>query len=249
MKLPRQFERWQDHITIALPGARVLFTTRRGGFSTGPFESLNLGRLTDDDPDAVERNRVRLAEQVARRLSLVRQVHGSSVRLAGGDGGAGEAGESEKLHEADGIVTRRPDIAPTVLVADCLPVAVAGDGVVGMLHAGWRGLAAGILEQGVRALRDAGAHGELKAAIGPGVGSCCYEVGDEVQRAFTEYGPAVRSGRNLDLSAVARIQLKHSGVAVVHHLDLCTSCSPELFFSHRRDRGITGRQSGVAWLS
>jgi hypothetical protein len=134
-------------------------------------------------------------------------------------------------------------------VADCLPVVVAGRGAVAVLHAGWRGLAGGVLREGVRALRECGEEATLEAAIGAGIGACCYEVGEEVHQAFAAYGPAVRRGNNLDLEAVARQQLMRLGVAVVHSLGLCTACHPELFFSHRRDDGVTGRQAGVAWLN
>ncbi|MFL5824723.1 MAG: polyphenol oxidase family protein [Solirubrobacteraceae bacterium] len=246
MKLTAPFQPWQEHVTITLPGAEAIFTTRRGGVSTGPFESLNLGRLTADEPDAVERNRSLLQEHVPGRLRMVRQVHGSTVWLL--DSPAEEP-HGQSLREGDGIVTGCSDVAPAVLVADCLPVAVAGGGAVAMLHAGWRGLSAGILEEGVRALREHAVQTELEAAIGPGIGACCYEVGEEVHSAFASYGPDVRRGRNLDLRAVARGQLKRAGVGVVHDLDLCTACRPELFFSHRRDHGVTGRQAGVAWLS
>jgi hypothetical protein len=137
-----------------------------------------------------------------------------------------------------------------VLVADCLPIAVAGGGAVAMLHAGWRGLAEGVLAEGVRAVRELGRDGPLEAAIGPGAGGCCYEVGEEVHRQFASYGERVRKGSNLDLKAIARAQLERAGVQTVHDVQLCTICSsPELFFSHRRDRGITGRQAGIAWLS
>jgi copper oxidase (laccase) domain-containing protein len=131
-----------------------------------------------------------------------------------------------------------------------------------MLHAGWRGLAAGVIERGVEAVRELGdgAHSgegdgdgaaELTAAIGPAAGPCCYEVGDEVRAAFTEYGDVVRRGaRNLDLKAIARIQLERAGIAIVHDADICTICADaSLFFSHRRDGGRTGRQAGVAWLT
>jgi YfiH family protein len=237
------FERRGEHLTIALAGSRAVFTTRRGGFSTGPFESLNLGRLTDDSPEAVERNRGRLQEQVGRPLAMVRQVHGRRVlRMDLAPGAA-------PLQEADAIVTRGKALAPAVLVADCLPVVVAGEGELAVLHAGWRGLAAGILESGVRALRESRPSGRLLAAIGPGIGPCCYEVGEEVHTAFASYGPSVRRGRHLDLAGVARRALEQAGVEEIHSLGLCTACHPDLFFSHRRDSGLTGRQAAVAWLT
>jgi YfiH family protein len=131
-----------------------------------------------------------------------------------------------------------------VLVADCLPVALAAPGAVAMLHAGWRGLAGGVLANGLRALGD----GPVTAAIGPGIGVCCFEVGDEVRAAFGEHACA-RRGRNLDLKLIARRELREAGVEVVEDCGLCTVCEPELFFSHRRDGERTGRQAGVAWRS
>ncbi|HZU61348.1 MAG TPA: peptidoglycan editing factor PgeF [Solirubrobacteraceae bacterium] len=242
MRLPAPFRARGEHLEVTLGGARALFTTRRGGCSSGPFHSLNLGRLTADRPQDVERNRQLVRQEVGRPLGLVRQVHGPTViRL---DAPPPDAA----LAEADGIVTSRTDAAAAVLVADCLPVVVAGQAAVAALHAGWRGLADGVLDEGVRALRESGEEGTLEAAIGPGIGVCCYEVGEEVHRAFASYGATVRRGRNLDLEEVARCQLERAGVGVVHSLGLCTSCHPELFFSHRRDRGVTGRQAGVAWL-
>lgn len=234
-----------EHIAIELPGARALFTTRCGGVSSGPYESLNLGRLTDDDPTAVARNRAALRDRVGVEPRFVRQVHGSLVRrIREGGGGPGE------LPEADGQVTSRRDVAPAVLVADCLPVAVAGEGAVAMLHAGWRGLAGGVIEAGIEALADLGAEGPFVAAIGPGAGPCCYEVGEGVHRAFAELPPAVHAGGNLDLKAIARHQLLRAGVSEVRDVGICTICSDATpLFSHRRDRGVTGRQAGVAWLT
>jgi copper oxidase (laccase) domain-containing protein len=137
-----------------------------------------------------------------------------------------------------------------VLVADCVPVALIAPGAVAMLHCGWRGLAHGIVEHGVAAIRELGASDGVEAAIGPGAGRCCYEVGDEVHAAFASYGPEIRDGRNLDLKLIARRALEAAGVTAVHDTELCTMCSdPELFFSHRRDGGVTGRQSGLAWRS
>jgi YfiH family protein len=152
--------------------------------------------------------------------------------------------------EADGQATDSTGIAPAALVADCLPVAVAGDGAVAMLHAGWRGLAEGVIEEGIRAMLELGARRPLSAAIGPGAGRCCYEVGAEVQAVFAESFPEARHGPNLDLKAIARAQLEQAGVQSIRDVGLCTICSaPEIFYSHRRDAGVTGRQAGIVWLS
>jgi hypothetical protein len=118
-----------------------------------------------------------------------------------------------------------------------------------MLHAGWRGLSTGMVASGVAAMRELGVKGELSAAIGPGAGGCCYETGDEVHDAFADIDEA-HLGRRLDLKVIARHQLLAAGVMRVADIGICTICSdPRLLFSHRRDRGITGRQAGVAWLT
>lgn len=241
MQLPTPFEQIGDHIGIALPGGRALFTTRRGGVSEGAYASLNLGRWTDDDADAVRRNRSIVAAAVGVPLDVVvqgRQVHGARVeRRAAADGA---------LEEADGQATATRGLAALVLTADCLPVALIGEQAVAMLHAGWRGLAQGVLEEGVRAVRELGGEGELQAAIGPGAGGCCYEVGPEVHAAFGH--PARQT--TIDLKAIAAQRLRAAGVQEVHDVGLCTMCSdPDLFFSHRRDGGVTGRQAGIAWRS
>jgi purine-nucleoside/S-methyl-5'-thioadenosine phosphorylase / adenosine deaminase len=259
LDLPDPFYVRGDHLGIDLPCAQVLFTTRRGGFSQGPYASLNLGRLTADRPDAVRRNRAALEARAGGRPAYIRQVHGTFVRRITGTDDVGVAplpdGDVELL-EADGQATRLPGVAPMVMTADCLPIAVAGRGgsngdrAVAMLHGGWRGLAGGIVAAGVRSLRDLGVDGPIEAAIGPGAGGCCYEVGEEVHAEFADLGPQVRRGRNLDLKAIAREKLVAAGVAAVHDVGLCTICSDRsLFFSHRRDRGVTGRQAGLAWLS
>lgn len=259
VRLPAPFHLQGEHLAIDIGGAHVVFTTRRGGFSGGPYTSLNLGRLTGDHPGAVRRNRALLEAQVGMRLAYIRQVHGATVRRIASvsDIGVGPLPDGEvELLEADGQATAIPGVAPMVMTADCLPIAVAGHagpdgaGAVAMLHAGWRGLAEGVVAEGVRAVRKLGAGGALEAAIGPGAGVCCYEVGEEVHGAFTGYGYRARRGRNLDLKAIARSQLEEAGVETVHDVGLCTICSgEELFFSHRRDRGVTGRQAGIAWLS
>jgi copper oxidase (laccase) domain-containing protein len=132
-----------------------------------------------------------------------------------------------------------------VHTADCLPIAIGGEGAVAMLHAGWRGLAGGVVAAGVTALRELGADGELHAAIGPGAGGCCYEVGEELSGLFPDFV----TGRLLDLKAVAAAQLREAGVGEVRDVGVCTICAaPERLFSHRRDGPGTGRQGGFAWL-
>jgi hypothetical protein len=245
VKLREPFFAHGDHLAVDLPGARALFTTRRGGFSAGPYASLNLGRWTDDERSAVERNRASLEAQLGVRLIYSRQVHGADVRRV-----LVAPRAEDRPAEADGQVTTVSGLAPMVLVADCLPVAVAGNGAVAMIHAGWRGLRAGVLAEGVRAVRELGGSEPLVAAIGPGAGACCYEVGDEVHAAFATPGDGSRRGRNLDLKAIARSDLEASGVETVHDAGVCTICGGQsLFYSHRRDRGVTGRQAGLAWLT
>lgn len=147
---------------------------------------------------------------------------------------------------ADGHASAAPGVAAMVLVADCLPVVLAARGAVAALHAGWRGLAGGVLEEGVRALRDVGGTGAIVAVLGPCAGRCCYEVGEEVHAAF---GGAHRHGALLDLRAIARERLLAAGVAEVRDGDAaCTICD-ERFFSHRREGERAGRQAAVAWLS
>jgi len=251
MKVAEPFYPRGEHFAIDLPGAQVLFTTRRGGHSRGPYASLNLGRLTDDDPGAVHENRETIESQIGSPLAFVRQVHGSRVQTV--DAGTAEQARRatpDEMVRADGQVTREPGLALTALTADCLPIAVAGDGAVAMLHAGWRGLHDGVIPAGVAALRELGGDGSLRAAIGPGAGRCRYEVGDEVRAEFEAEPDALPDDRHLDLKAIARAQLERAGVGEVHDLGLCTICSdPSLLFSHRRDHGVTGRQAGIAWLS
>ena len=242
--LPAPF-RWEGpHIRADLPGAGVLFSTRRGGVSPAPYASLNLGRLTDDAGEHVDANRERLAAAVGlprARFLYGRQVHGRRVRRA-----QEPPGESRPVADEDGQATALEQAAALVFVADCLPIALAADGAVAALHGGWPGLAAGIVAEGVAALREVGGTGPVTAAIGPSVAGCCYEVGEEVHERFTAYD-ARRGERNLDLPAVARAQLADAGVEEVHGVGLCTMCHTDLFFSHRAEGGVTGRQAGVVW--
>jgi YfiH family protein len=248
VRLQPPFRADGEHIAADLPGAHVLFTTRRGGVSTGPYASLNLGLFTDDDPARVSANRDRVAGAVGverGHFQQGRQVHAAHVRAL-----AAAPDPHEEPAPADGQATSVAGVAPIVLVADCLPIALAAPGAVAVLHAGWRGLHGGVVAEGVRALRALGGGDVIEAAIGPGAGGCCYEVGEEVHAAFASYGPEVRNGRNLDLKAIARRELEAAGVTAVHDVGVCTLCAdPGLFFSHRRDGGVTGRQAGVAWRS
>ncbi len=226
--------------------ATVCFSTREGGVSAGSFESLNLGILTDDRKEDVLANRSRLAEAAgfdAARVAMGRQVHGAGLSWAGAEiPGAYAAPGPEPPAEADGQLTRETLRPLLVLVADCLPVALLGERGLAMIHCGWRGLAAGIIEA---AAREVGAEA---AAIGPGIGPCCFEVGPEVEAAFSGVGPGLMNGRNLDLPEVARRLLAAQGVRSAESAGICTFCD-QRFFSHRRDQGNTGRQAGIAWLS
>ena len=225
---------------------RAGFGTRVGGVSRAPFDSLNVGVLTDDpDADVVE-NRFRLAAAVGidpENVPIGLQVHRADIAVHESPQDPCPFAEpGNPLEEVDGHVVRRPGLAPLVLTADCLPIALAGPGGVAMLHCGWRGLAAGIVARGA-ALVEASA-----AAIGPGIGPCCYEVGPEVLDAFADLGEGIAEGRMLDLPEVARRTLAHAGVGQVESAGLCTSCEAGLFFSHRRDQGRTGRMGNLAWI-
>jgi YfiH family protein len=220
----------------------VAFSTRTGGVSTAPFDTLNLGRLSGDDPVRVDENRRLLCAELGvdpDELRFGRQVHGPLVRRAAGRGAPG-----------DGLWSDASGEPLLVFTADCLPVALVrtngAEPAVAALHAGWRGLLAGIVERGASAL---GA-GRLAAAIGPGIGPCCYDVGDEVARAFrAQFGAGVVQGRRLDLPGAAERALRAAGATDVFRVDLCTACNPGLFFSHRRDGARTGRQGMVAHVA
>jgi polyphenol oxidase len=225
--------RWES-----APGPyEVVFSTRKDGVSEGPFASLNLGRATADEPERVDENRRRLCAEVAvapDALAMNYQHHSADV-LKARPGSRGERG--------DGLWTDDPGLPVLALAADCLPIAVArangAEPALAVLHAGWRGLLDGIAASGVVALGG----GPAAAMIGPGIGPCCYEVGEEVAAPFrAAFGADVVRGRNLDLWAAAERALRAAGCEQVERLDLCTACNPDRFFSHRRDDGVTGRQ-------
>jgi polyphenol oxidase len=226
------------------PGPYVVaFSTRRGGVSDGPYESLNVGLMTDDDAERVAENRRRLCTDVGaepERLAMNRQVHAAAVNRA-------EAGERGK--EGDGLWTDERGVPMLKLTADCLPVALARTNgerpALALLHVGRLGLLEGIVGAGVAAVG-----GRLAAVVGPGIGPCCYEVGPEIRDDYRRrFGAAVIRGRTLDLWTATELALRDAGVESVERTDLCTACHPELFFSHRRDRGVTGRQGVIGFVA
>ncbi|HEX5308308.1 MAG TPA: polyphenol oxidase family protein [Solirubrobacteraceae bacterium] len=236
-----------------LPGCgRALFSDRWHG---------NMSSVGGDGAQAGVRARVALRERCGVQ-ALVRgyQVHGTLVGRIDADGarrgtpGAAEDlddvrtlpdGASQPTFRADGHASAATGVAAMVLAADCLPVVLGAQDAVAALHAGWRGLAAGVLEEGVQALRDVGGQGEIVAVLGPCAGACCYEVGEEVHAAF---GGAHRHGRLIDLRAIAAERLAAAGVSEVRGgVEACTICD-ERFFSYRREGERAGRQAAVAWL-
>ena len=232
-------------IRWAAPGPyEVAFSTRAGGVSEGPFASLNLGRMTADAYENVEENRRRLCSATGadvRALALNRQRHSATVHRAHA-GARGEPG--------DGLWSDEPALTMLVLTADCLPIVlVRSNGsapAVAVLHAGWRGLLEGIAAAGAAALGE----GAPAAVLGPGIGPCCYEVGADVAEPFSAaFGRDVVHGGRLDLWTSAERALRAAGCERVERVDLCTACHPQLFFSHRRDRGQTGRQGALAYVA
>jgi YfiH family protein len=238
----------------AMPsGVRGGFTTRAGGVSRGTFASLNLGATSGDEGDAVRTNRDALAEvcgfDAPRAVTLV-QVHGVDVIEVGVAGGGGRfTGSLAGIADADGCVTSARGVALLAQGADCVPVLLwnAEGSRAAAIHAGWRGLVAGVLGNAVAAMGQ----GQIAAAIGPCIGPCCYPV-DEALRASMahRFGGEVVVGDAVDLRAAARRALGAAGVDDSDIADVpgCTSCDHERFFSYRRDGARTGRQAGVIWL-
>jgi polyphenol oxidase len=223
-------------------GYCVAFTTRVGGVSEGPYASLNLGRKSGDVPERADENRRIACDAIGadvEKLALNFQVHSACVLRAA----PGMRGE-----HADGLWTDEPGLPILAMSADCLPIVLArvGKPGVAVLHAGWRGLLAGIVAAGTDALGGE----KLVAAVGPAIGPCCYEVGDEVAAPFrARFGDDVVRGSRLDLWTSAERALLAAGVERVDRFDRCTFCEPETFFSHRRDAGITGRQGVIGYVA
>lgn len=230
----------------APPRVKAVITTRAGGFSSGPYASLNLGLRAGDDAAAVARNRARLRSVLPQEPKWLRQVHGTVV--------IGADAVSASVPEADASVARSPGTVCAVLIADCVPVLFSNrtGSVVAIAHAGWRGLAHGVIERTLAAIGEV--PGELVAYLGPGIGPGAFEVGAEVREAFlahareddaafSPHGP----GKWLaDLFMLARNRLQRAGVGAISGGGMCTYSDPARFFSYRRDR-TTGRMAALIW--
>jgi polyphenol oxidase len=233
----------------------ALSTTRAGGTSQDPYGDgaggggLNLGMHVGDDPEAVQRNRTLLRSVLPSEPAWLSQVHGTRVV---------DAATAENIPEADASIATRPGVVCAIQTADCLPVLFcdAGGKVVGAAHAGWRGLAGGVLENTVARMRDVGAT-DVLAWLGPAIGPQCFEVGQDVCDAFVSKGAdmacafqpiAGSPGKYLaDIYALARRQLQQVGVFQVSGGGLCTVTEQKRFYSFRREK-VTGRMASLIWL-
>lgn len=218
-------------------GLLVAFSDRNGGVSGPPYDTLNLAARVGDDPDDVDENRRRVAAAAGfdpGALVLARQVHEAGVLWAGPE-------DSGVVGDADVLVSRTPGKVVAILSADCVPVVLEGDGVVGVVHAGWRGLVGGAIAAGLDAVGTV-----TRAWVGPSIHACCYEVGPEVVAAFAATGLPVAAPDRVDPGRAAMSALHAAGVADVEAVTECTSCDAR-YFSYRRD-GVTGRQGSFVGI-
>ena len=227
---------------------RALITTRAGGASRGAHAGLNLGMSCGDDTEVVAQNRASLLQRLPAEPLWLRQVHGTNVI---------EAEAADGTPEADAAVARRPGKVCAVLTADCLPLLLCDEAGtrVAAVHAGWRGLCAGVIEQTLHAMDRPPQ--KVLAYLGPAIGPEAYEVGAEVREAFIaadsegDTGSAFVPGKPgkfyADLYALARRRLARSGVARIHGGGFCTYTERERFYSYRRD-GVTGRMASLIWM-
>lgn len=219
-------------------GARIWFFTRKGGVSATPYDTLNISTLVGDESSAVEENLSRIRTAMDGRYSAwVRQVAGDGVV---------RVGEGRFAGEGDALVTGGEGFSLAVAIADCVPVALVGEGVVGMVHSGWRGTLKGISGKTAREMGDPSS---VRAYVGPGIRQCCYEVSEEIAGKFAgRFGREVVDGRMLSLSGAIRTDLCEAGVTEVHDLGLCTGCRTDLFYSHRMEGPKTGRNLAAVAL-
>ena len=231
------------------------FPAREGGVSQPPYDSLNLGLSGEDEPDRVLENRRRLCAAAGiapERLVVPGQVHGTELAWVGeAEAGRGALASETVIREHDGLLTATPGLGLAISYADCVPVVIVADGDAGpalaTVHAGWRGMIAGIVG---RAATELGRHGRLAAAVvGPSIGPCCFGVDEELRRRFEARFPGSAGAGTVDLWRCARQELEGAGVPAreITVAGVCTS-SDARFFSHRRDHGATGRHLAIAWL-
>jgi YfiH family protein len=217
-------------------GVRLAFTSRRGGASSAPYDTLNLSSMVGDEQDAVTENIDRVTSAAgftAGSIALLRQVHGNTVAEA-------DPTTCGVIGEGDALIARRPGVTVGVLTADCVPVLMAGPKGVAAVHAGWRGVIGGVVEAAVTQMGDVTA-----AWIGPSIHACCYEVGSEVIEAFQDRDLPVAKD-HVDPARATQVLLRRLGIDRVWFSDICTSCDDD-YFSYRRD-GLTGRQGAfIAW--
>jgi YfiH family protein len=235
-------------------GVSAAFPTREGGVSAAPYDALNLGFSVDDEPAAVLENRRRLCAVVGvspERLVVPGQVHGTALAWVGeAEAGRGAGDRDTVIHDHDGLLTSASDLGLAVSYADCVPVVIAASGADGpelaAVHAGWRGMIAGIVGKAAEALARRGRL--LGAVVGPSIGPCCFTVDDALRARFVARFPGSAGARAVDLWECARRDLEAAGVppAGIAVTGVCTS-SDGRFFSHRRDHGLTGRHLAIAW--
>lgn len=228
----------------------MVFTDRHGGVSAPPYDSLNLGTASADDPASVTQNYALVGSAIgvgSERIALVHQVHGREVAVVR------EPPAADHRPEADAMVTDQPGLALSVRVADCVPVllADAGAGVIACAHAGRNGLTMGVVPHAVEVMRELGAD-DIRAWVGPHVCGGCYEVPQEMQDEVAALAPESRSTTTwgtpaLDIGAGVEAQLRAAGCTVSETPRLCTRENPDLY-SHRRDGPLAGRSAGLVWL-
>ncbi|WP_332671591.1 peptidoglycan editing factor PgeF [Aromatoleum sp.] len=239
---------WLEPDWPAPANVKALVTTRNGGVSVGPYASLNLGLHVGDAPDAVTRNRALLRARLPAEPLWLDQVHGTAVA---------DADENTGPVRADASIATRPRVVCAVMTADCLPVLFCNEGgtVAAATHAGWRGLAAGVLDATLARMGERPEN--VLAWLGPAIGPRAFEVGDDVRNCFVAadplaaaaFRPAGAAGKWMgDLFMLARLRLRKLGIERIYGGEICTYFSPDHFFSYRRD-GTTGRFASVVWLS
>lgn len=237
---------------------KTAFTTRIGGISEGAFESLNMGGMTKDDPRKVNENRKKLNEALGiqnHTVVYLGQIHSDEIAVLKQDNIA--KNEVMKINDTDAVVTNVPEVALVTLHADCIPVFFMDEinKVIALAHAGWRGTVQEIAAKTARTMKNefGSRYENIKTAIGPGISSCCFETGTEVYEEFNNKFPYAEAcftkkedGKYLiDLKKVNYLQLQKEGIKEILVSEFCTKCNEKLFFSHRRDNGITGRLAAV----